>query len=748
VTAPNIRSPFPHAFWLGLALLLLLSPSVHAQSQDFFGANLMQFDDNGIWTWYSDERAVVDRAGGKLVVGCVENGAGLGGIPRDGNINVSIFDMQTLTGPRWTLRTNLTSFGGGDDHNAPGLLVMANGHYLALYTGHNQDSNTWYRVYDPGTLSWFPEALYNWSAQPGGTDFKTTYSNPWNMTAEKRTYNFARSNGGGSPNSILSTNYGTNWVYGGELTTNNIPGYVQGYFKYWGNGVDRIDFICTEAHPRDYDTSMYHGYISNGMSFNSFGVLMDTNIFDKLTIPHPQNFTPIFTAGTVMPPGQTNHRVWNDDVCRYPDGTIQAIIAARINNNVFGTNGNDIGVNPNHAFFFCRFDGSTWTPTYLCQAGYKLYNDEGDYVGLGCLSPDDPNTIYISTAFDPRAVKPGVFDTNQPFSTVHEIWRGVTTNHGASFTWTPVTQKSSRDNFRPIVPAWDNTHTLLCWFRGTYTSAQIVDAVVIGVREDRSEVVGQKTYVDAAGPGATTTLADGSPLVTGPGTGQWHVQGVGNGGSLLSSADSVAESAPALLTQATVPRPGTYDVWVNFWGNPITNRLDDWRVVAGLSTNTMQVYRARMCETVTPADYSAGAGLLLTNAGTNFLYQAYVGRVAATNTTLSVFVGGYSCPVGTNVLGSVATRTWYDGISYAAVAPPQITSASYNTAGSAATITWNSPRPGTTLTPPTYTLLKKHLLTDSVWLTNATGIPSGGFSTTNVDITATGATAFYRVTTP
>ena len=107
-------------------------------------------------------------------------------------------------------------------------------------------------------------------------------------------------------------------------------------------------------------------------------------------------------------------------------------------------------------------------------------------MGLGCLSPNDPNTIYISTGFDPRAVKPGVFDTNQPASSVHEIWRGVTTNHGASFTWTPVTQKSSRDNFRPIVPAWDSTHTLLCWFRGTYTSAQIVDAIVVGLRTTRT----------------------------------------------------------------------------------------------------------------------------------------------------------------------------------------------------------------------------------------------------------------------
>jgi len=475
--------------------------------------------------------------------------------------------------------------------------------------------------------------------------------------------------------------------------------------------------------------------------------LMDANILDKISIPAPQSFTPFFTAGTVLPTGQTNYRCWNDDICRYADGSIECIITARINNN---TQGNDTAINPAHAFFFCRFDpfSGIWTPAYLCQAGSKLYSSEADYVGLGCLNPDDPNTIYLSTAFDPRAVQPGVFDTNQPASSVHEIWRGVTTNHGASSAWTPVTQKSSRENFRPIVPAWDASRTLLLWFRGTYTSAQIVDAAVLGIREDRSEVVGQKTYVDALGSSATTTLANGSPLVTGSGVGQWHLQSVGNGGTLLSSADSVAENAPALLTRATVPQPATYDLWVNFWGNPATNRTGDWRIQAGLSTNTMQVYRARMSQTVAAADYTSNAGLVLTNAGTNFLYQAYLGRVTATNTTLSVFIDDYPYPAGTNALGSNTTRAWYDGISYAKVDPLQITSVAYNPAGSSATIVWNSPRPGTTLAAPTYTLQKKGSLTDPAWTTVATGIPSGGLTTTNVDNTATGAAAFYRVTWP
>src|SRR5215472_462629 len=110
-------------------------------ASDIVNGNLIQFNQNGVWTWYSDERTVVDTNRGKIVVGYVENGYGLGGFPVDGNIGVTRFDLTSRTGALDTLRLALLSFGGGDDHNAPGLLVRPDGKYLAAYTGHNSDSN-------------------------------------------------------------------------------------------------------------------------------------------------------------------------------------------------------------------------------------------------------------------------------------------------------------------------------------------------------------------------------------------------------------------------------------------------------------------------------------------------------------------------------------------------------------------------------------------------------------------------------
>jgi hypothetical protein len=708
---------------------------------DIVAGNLVQFNDNGNWTWYCDERSVVDKARGRLVIGSNASGAGFNGPTRVGDVETVIYDMGTGAWQRYTLKDGASDPGAfyADDHNVPGLLVRPDGKYLAWYSAHNTERTNYWRNFD-GT-NWTAEQLFDWNTLPTGTDFNATYSNPHYLSAESRTYNFVRENDHGSPNIMISSDYGDTWSFGGQLigTLTNV-GYVSGYFKYCGNGVDRIDFIGTESHPRDTSTSMYHGYVKNGQSFKSDGTLVDANIFDQ-SPPTILQFTRIFTSGTVWPPGQTNYRCWNDDLQIYPDGTIQAIIATRINDD---TAGNDTSISPDHAFFFCRYDGTNWSNTYLCQAGTKLYSSEADYIGLGSLSPNDANTIFISTKYDPRAVKYGVTDTNQPYSAFHEIWKGTTTNHGASFTWIPITQNSTHDNLRPIIPAWNANNLALLWFRSTYNTAQSIDGAPVGLIERHAETAVKMTYTDANT--TNTTLADGGALVTGTGTGQWHLRTTaGNNGDVLASADVVAEDAPALRTTVSVPAAGTYDVWVNFWGNPLPGA--DWRIMAGTATNQMQVFRQMACKVIQPGDHDSV--LILTNANTNYLYQAYLGRVTASiSNTISAYIDDNAVAVGTTAtLAGNTNRTWYDGISYAVVTPFQfaITNISYNTASNSVTLTWNSLPPQSLLIPQSFNVQRKNSLSDSNWTALATGIISAGNSTTFTDLVGNRSAAFYRV---
>jgi hypothetical protein len=442
------------------------------------------------------------------------------------------------------------------------------------------------------------------------------------------------------------------------LTTNANVGYNNGYYKYSNNGVDRIDFICSDYHPRDFPTSIFHGYIKSGKVYKSDGTLVDDNLLDTLNIPSTAKLTIVFADNTVVQ-GDTMHRCWNTDVQRYDDGTIATIITARANNNVGGSS---TAVNPDLRFLYSRYDSSKWTTTYLGKAGFKLYASEQDYTGLGAMHPNDPNTIYISTPFDPRD------NTNLG---VHEIFKGVTTDKGATWTWTPITQKSVRDNMRPVVPAWDRSNTALLWWRGTYTSAQIYNGAIVGILERRSEPVGLMLYVDASL--VNTALSTGVPLTTtgpdsnaGAADNKWHLRaGFGNGGSVLASAEVGGEDAPALKTQVTVPGEGTYDVWVNFWAVPTTSA--DWRIRAGLSLDGMQLFRSMACKQVEDGDHDSR--LVLTGSGNVFLYQAYLGRVQVSGSNmLNVFVDDSAVQVATTgTLRGDVDRTCYDGVSYAGV---------------------------------------------------------------------------------
>jgi len=618
-----LSNRFLHA----IILLALSSVTTFGQTEDIVNGNLIQFNDNGAWSWYQDERAIVDTLNGKLILGSDASDNGIGGSSRDGLIEAVIFDIQSASLEKFTLADFSC-----DDHNAPAFFVRPDGNYIAMYAQHYDYYNSRYRIYNGS--SWTPEQVFDWSTIPGGINYSIAYSNMYYLSDEGRMYNFARANNR-CPNFLYSTDMGDNWSFGGQLSTNNTSSYNKGYYKYWSNNVDRIDFICTEEHPRNGLTSMYHGYVQNGQTHDTYGTVVDANTFDQLNLPSFLDFTLIFADNTEID-GDYMRKIWNADLMRYDDSTIAAILTCRINNAV---NGNDLGIDPDHGFIYCRFNGSSWVYTYLGQAGKKMYGSEADYTGLGALHPNDPNTIYISTHVDPRS------DID---ITYREIFKGVTSDSGATWTWTPITENSNQHNFRPIVPQWEENHTALLWFRGTYDAAQHFDAAIVGLIEQPTDTALLMTYVDASA--SNTFRANGSPLsATGPNSSagaaddNWHWRTTyGNDGSVLTSAEIGGEDAPVIKTQVIVTQEGTYDVWGNFWANP----NDDWRIEAGLSTDNMQIFRQMACKQVMDEDHNTE--LVLTGGGNTFLYQAYLGRVVIeADDTLDVFVDDEAIQTGT-----------------------------------------------------------------------------------------------------
>jgi hypothetical protein len=310
--------------------------------------------------------------------------------------------------------------------------------------------------------------MFDWNLTPG-SDFNVTYSNLFYLPAENRTYNLARANNR-SPNMMLSHDYGDRWTYGGKLLSTQVNvGYVNGYLKYASNGVDRIDFIATEHHPRDFNNSIYHGYIQGGTLHQSDGTRVDEDIFDNAA-PNQPALTKVFAADPENG-SQVYTRAWTIDLAVDRTGNPYAIFTTRANDIPVNTQGyND------HRFWYARYDGSRWHVHQLAKAGARLYRSEQDYTGLVALDPHDPNTVYMSSTIDPR---------DDSDLGVHEIFRGKTDDLGATWLWSPITQRSEMDNLRPIVPIWDEEHTALVWMRGVYRTMHDYDLDIVGLVFER-----------------------------------------------------------------------------------------------------------------------------------------------------------------------------------------------------------------------------------------------------------------------
>ena len=282
-----------------------------AAAADLVAGNLILLNDNGGWCWYQDERSLYDADAGTILFTSTANYLGYGGEPRDGDIDTVSFDPATGARRRF-IQAKLPFRGTtADDHNIGAVWKRTDGRYLVTYCDHLDTSrNTRIRIAtNPNDNSaWNPEFTFNW-----GSSGDITYSNLLFLSAEGagqgRLYNITRGQNR-DPHLSYSDDQGNTWTYGGRLSSQpSSLGYSNGYYKFRSNGTDRIDFICTEAHPRDYDNSIYHGYIKGGKSFNSLGVEIDSNIFDN-TAPAPQNFTRVWqtqgvsatTRTTVGPP--------------------------------------------------------------------------------------------------------------------------------------------------------------------------------------------------------------------------------------------------------------------------------------------------------------------------------------------------------------------------------------------------------------------------------------------------------------
>lgn len=427
------------------------SPS-SADGTNYVRGRLIELNDNGAWSWFMDPRVIVDH--GRLIVGSVRAAGKFTEEARPGwgNVELSVLDLARGKTRVVVLHPHFEQ----DDHDTPGLLVLPDGRYFAGYSTHNQEPRMFFRISsNPGDpFAWPPASEFVTPGRKGnwGGD-NATYANPIRLSAEKgRIYLFHRGVNQ-DPNYLYSDDDARSWHYGGKLFIGR-RGYSP-YAKYASNGRDTIHFVVTEDHPRNFDNSLYHGFIRGGNIHLSDGAVLAPLATSSNATVHAWDLTRIYQGGPT-------HVAWMTDL-RLDERERPAVLFT-VQMDGAGLPKGQGGFD--HRFHYARWAGSRWAEYEIAFAGRRLYAGEDDYTGLGALDPQQVNVVFLSTDADPVTGTPLV--SRADGERHREIFRGVTADHGRTWQWVPVTANSTMDNLRPLVPVWPGRRTALVWMRGSY----------------------------------------------------------------------------------------------------------------------------------------------------------------------------------------------------------------------------------------------------------------------------------------
>lgn len=427
--------------------------------------NAVEIAPDGAWTWFNDERAIFHR--GSLFAGYVLS-SGYAGITR----------YDPATGERFPMVLGTAASQQVDDHNNPSITALPDGRLMALYSKHIAGNQFFQRIstvpLPSGDADWGPEIAVT-------TPQATTYANTYLLHGEADAiYNFHRCINF-NPTLTISTDQGATWGPSRQLIGTG-SGNTRPYPRYVSNGQDRIDLIYTDGHPRDVANSVYHLFYRDGQLRRTDGSVIDS--LANIPLDHDGGKRGSLIYGysdAAWGPGQgpddwiPGGRGWTWDIHYGKDGQPVCVFQVQ-KDEVTGAAWSDDRI----YYYYARWTGTEWQKRFIAQAGRPLYAAEDDYGAGMCLDPADPRVVYLASnaaaPFDLSSI------TNVPLrpNARYEIWRGFTADGGLTFSWTPVTENSTADNLRPIVPQGHGREECLLWFYGTYSAYTSYSTRVVG----------------------------------------------------------------------------------------------------------------------------------------------------------------------------------------------------------------------------------------------------------------------------
>lgn len=368
---------------------------------------------NGVWSWFSDPRAVYYKGKHKRTYA--------GWIDNYGDVHIGYYDHETGKIASKVIHDNLEI----DDHNNPTILFDDEGHLLVFYNTHLQKQGPLYfkrsiNAEDISEWSSVKELFLNDTEKFRNTSvMHHTYTNPVRLSAEGgKLYVFWRGTNL-KPSYAVSSDNGNTWSKGkllfvpDETTTIKSP-----YTKVYSDGNSKIHFTFTDGHPtKEKKNGLYYMYYENGAFYKANG----SKIKDIEQLPIVQSeLDVIYESDTV--------KSWNWDIAQDADGNPIVTYVKFPEEN-------------KHVYTYATFTNNEWKSNNVIEVDGHFpetrlgtQEPEPHYSGGIVIDHENPNTIYVSVK------RNGVFEIEQ--------W--TTQNGGKSWDIIPITEKSTKNNVRPF----------------------------------------------------------------------------------------------------------------------------------------------------------------------------------------------------------------------------------------------------------------------------------------------------------
>lgn len=391
---------------------------------------------DGIWTWFTDPRAVF-RNGATYLMAVDSAGTNW------------IHKVVHATGVVTSFQLSSTGL-EVDDHNNGSLIFRPDGRIVAFYGTHN-DTVFRYRV------STNPEDITAWGAerQRGTSQGPYSYPNCFLLAQDPSKYWFFTrrwTDGSGSTRNLsLRT---TSALADGDDPWSAYTDIwsVSGKIPYWRLACDdtnTIHVLTTDQHPVQGAASLYHFY----------GRLDGSDVMrwyesDGTEIAGTPPFGP--SDATLVYDGSTT-RCWVSDAVIDGDGRPRVLYMRYP-----GNDGSAI------EYWHARWTGSAWVSHKITDDGAGLYSGEPFYPGVACFDLQDPTTFYLSA----------------PVSGVRQIQAWRTSDIDAASTKVrDITSGGSAGNplrLRPCSPKAHDGFISLLWCEGEYTTFTDYQTAVMG----------------------------------------------------------------------------------------------------------------------------------------------------------------------------------------------------------------------------------------------------------------------------